>query len=151
MRLTVTRKTDLALRAMRTLAADRRAMRGQELAAAIGTSRGFLGQVMTPLVRARWVSSSPGPLGGYRLQSVPTTSILDVIEAVEGPTDGGVCVLDSDTACVSTGSGTREPCALHDAWMRAQGAMREQLSRSPAIPASLAPHQSATKEVPDGS
>ena len=135
MRLTVTRKSDLALRAMRTLAASRGALRGEDLAATIGTSRGFLVQVMTPLVRARWVVSSPGPLGGYRLRQGATASVLAVIEAVEGPTDVATCVLDADAACESTAPGSRYPCALHDQWMRAQRAMREELARSPAVPA----------------
>lgn len=135
MRLTVTRKSDLALRAMRTLATSRASLQGEDLAATIGTSRGFLVQVMTPLVRAKWVVSSPGPLGGYRLRPGVTASVLAVIEAVEGPTDMANCVLDADAACTSTGPGERNPCALHDPWIRARRAMREELAQSPAVSA----------------
>lgn len=134
MRLTVTRKSDLALRALRAVAAHEGVVRGEELAQTIGTTRAFLGQVITPLVRARWIVSSPGPLGGYRLGSGTVPSVLDVIEAIEGPVDMRTCVLDSESACVSTRPGTRSACALHDPWVRAQEAMRQELSRSPAIP-----------------
>lgn len=134
MRLSVTRKSALALRALRTVAAREGVVRGEELAAAIGTSRGFLVQVMTPLVRVRWVVSSPGPLGGYALRPGPMPSVLDVIEAVEGATDTSRCVLDGETACASAVPGGRRPCALHDPWIRAQRALREELGGNPAIP-----------------
>lgn len=133
MRLTITRKSDLALRALRAMAAREGVVRGEELARTIGTTRAFLSQVMTPLVRARWVDSSPGPLGGYRLRSTSGPSVLDVIEAMEGPVETRTCVLDPEAACASTWPGAASACALHDAWIRAQQAMREELSRSPAI------------------
>lgn len=100
----------------------------------IGTSHGFLGQAMTPLVRAGWVSSTRGPLGGYRLRPAAQPSILEVIEAIEGPTDTGACVLDADEVCAAATDGARQPCALHDAWIRAQRAMRDELFSSPAVP-----------------
>lgn len=169
----ITRKSDLAIRALRTLAAGpgqvprtspqrpaRRAdssprsgpetVRGVELADAIGTSRGFLGQAMTPLVRAGWVSSMPGPLGGYRLQPAARPSVLEVIEAIEGPTDTGACVLDADAACAATTHGARPPCALHDSWIRAQRAMREELGSSPAVPTALASNLHGQKETSHG-
>lgn len=118
---------------METLAAERRTMRGEDLAEAVGTTRAFLAQVMTPLVRGRWVASTPGPTGGYRLRTGVDPSVLEVIEAIEGPTESGACVLDADAACASVAPGSRLPCALHEPWMRAQRAMREELSRSPAV------------------
>src|SRR5574340_1161025 len=124
MRLTVTRRSALALQALQSLAGRSEAVHGEELAGAIGTSRGFLGQAMTPHVRAGWVASTPGPLGGYRLRPAARPSVLDVIEAIEGPTDTGACVLDADASCAAVAAESREPCALHDSWIRAQRAMR---------------------------
>jgi Rrf2 family iron-sulfur cluster assembly transcriptional regulator len=148
----ITRKSDLALRALRTLAAGEGVVRGEELAGAIGTTRAFLSQVMTPLVRARWVDSSPGPLGGYRLRSSAGPSVLDVIEAMEGPADMSVCVLDPESACASVRSGSAPTCALHDAWIPAQQAMREELSRRPAISATgridQHPEETQPREAP---
>lgn len=149
MRLSITRRSDLALRALGSLAQRGEAVRGEELAEAVGTSRGFLGQVMTPLVRAGWISSTPGPLGGYRLRPAAQPSILEVIEAIEGPTDRGMCVLAADAPCASAATGIREPCALHDSWMRAQRAMRDELGGSPAV-ATHAPNLSGPKEPSDG-
>jgi len=122
MRLEVTRKADLALQAMETL--DERAARvsGEGLAESIGTSYQFLPQVMSSLVKKRWVRSTPGPNGGYRLLvSLDDVSVLDVIEAVEGTTDNGECVLTGEP-CVTIG-----PCALHGAWTRAREALLAEL------------------------
>ncbi len=126
MRLELTRKTDLALRATRVLSAAERQVKGAELASAIGTSPQFISQVMTPLVREGWIDSEPGPTGGYTLAVQPVDiSLLDLIEAVEGPTADGRCVLRG-TPCPPV-----EPCALHDAWTRARDALLHELSETP--------------------
>jgi Rrf2 family protein len=71
--------------------------------------------VVGPLVKRGWVRSDPGPRGGY-LAVVPldSVSVLDVIEAVDGPTDSGQCVV-ADGPC-----GHGPHCALHAAWARAR-------------------------------
>lgn len=117
MRLEVTRKSDLAVRALRALARLDPGMRakGPLLADLVGTTPGFIAQVVNPLVRAGWVTSDPGPTGGYSLRvDLTTVSVLAVIEAIEGPTDTGRCVL-ANRAC-----GEQGPCALHTAWQRAR-------------------------------
>ncbi len=120
MRLEVRRQSDLAVRALRALAETDR-VKGPRLAERIDTTTGFVSQVMTPLVRAGWVSSDPGPTGGYSLTvDLADVSVLAVIEAIEGPTETGLCVL-ADRPCDETGS-----CALHVPWQRARdGLLRE--------------------------
>ena len=122
MRLEISRKTDLALRAVRVLAGAEDRTKGADLAAAIGTSTAFLAQVMTPLVRQGWVDSEPGRTGGYSLAvDAEEISVLALIEAVEGPTDTETCVLQGG-ACFTT-----ERCALHDAWVAARTALMKTL------------------------
>lgn len=73
---------------------------------------------MTPLVGRGWVRSEPGPTGGYVLSVDPDEiTVLEVIEAVEGPTDTTRCVMEGRDCLEGA------PCALHDSWSRA----REQL------------------------
>jgi Rrf2 family protein len=104
---------------------DRR-VKAAELAERLGTTPGFLSQVLSPLVARGWVRSEPGPAGGYRLVvAAEEVSVLDVIEAVEGPTDTGRCVL-ADRPCGSTG-----PCALHVPWSEARARLLDQLGRTP--------------------
>lgn len=120
MRLEVRRQSDLAVRALRALSeADR--IKGPDLAERIGTTPGFVSQVLTPLVRVGWVRSEPGPTGGYALTvDLTTVSVLAVIEVVEGATETGRCVLAGEP-CSDEGS-----CALHVPWQRARaGLLRE--------------------------
>ena len=122
MRLEVTRKSDLAVRSLQALAATPDRVKGPQLAEIVGTTSGFVSQVLTPLVRAGWVRSDPGPAGGYRLTSdLHDVSVLAVIEAIEGPTDSGRCVL-ADRPCNERGT-----CALHVPWLRVRSQLREQL------------------------
>lgn len=124
MRLEVTRKSDLAVRALRALAGPEpgRRLKGPDLAELVGSTPGFVAQVMTPLVRAGWVRSEPGPTGGYSLRvDLDTVSVLAVVEAVEGPTDTGRCVL-ADRPCAERGL-----CALHTAWSRARQELLREL------------------------
>lgn len=103
------KKTDLALAALRHLDSSlRNRVTGPQLAEAIGTTIPFLPQVMSPLIRAGWVTSERGPGGGYALTDASTTATLyDVIEATEGPTVTGRCVM-RDAPCPGT-----DPCRIH--------------------------------------
>jgi Rrf2 family protein len=127
MRLELTRKTDLALRAFRALAAAPGRVPGRTLAAEVGTTAPFIAQVMGPLVRAGLVTSRPGPSGGYGLAPpAAVASVLQVIEAVEGPIDAGRCVL------VGGPCGT-DLCSVHHAWQQARSALEDSLRGSPAL------------------
>ncbi len=123
MRLVLSRKTDLALKAVTHLAStDGKLLSGRELAQALDTTSHFLPQVMKPLVDHKYVVSSPGPTGGYRLNvSLGETTLLEVIEAIEGPFDLG--------RCISTGEPcpAQEACALHIPWTRAKDAVLAEL------------------------
>lgn len=111
----MTQRADLAVRALVVLAGREGRVKGTELAGALGTTSGFVPQVMSPLVRAGWVRSDPGPSGGYRMVvPLEQLDVLAVVEAVDGPTDSGRCVV-ADRPCDSS-----QPCALHVAWGRAR-------------------------------
>ena len=122
MRLEITRKTDLAIRAVIVLGQRAQKTKAPILADAIHTTSGFLSQVMTPLVARGWVRSDPGPTGGYTLMvDMQTVSVLDVIEAVEGKMDETRCVLFA-RACSAI-----DPCAIHGPWGRARAEMISEL------------------------
>src|SRR5262245_6447834 len=98
MRLEVTRRTDLATRALLALAESGERAKASELAESLDASPGFLSQAMTPLVNRGWVRSDPGPTGGYSaVVDLGDVSVLDVVEAVEGATDVTRCVLEDRT------------------------------------------------------
>ena len=132
MRLEITRKTDLALQALRTLAADPVTWKSDDLAAAIGTTPGFLGQALAPLVHAGWVHSAFGPSGGYRCADPANPpSLLDVIVAIEGPLRENECVLHNGMSCAIVSGGP--VCALHEGWLRAREALIAVLSSTSAL------------------
>jgi Rrf2 family protein len=123
MRLEVTRKSDLAVRALQTLAGSGERLKGPAIAEAVGSTAGYLSQVMTPLVRVGWVTSDPGPAGGYALAAdLSTVSVLEVIEAIEGPTETGRCILKS-RPCNLVGT-----CAMHVPWSQARGELLSRLA-----------------------
>jgi Rrf2 family iron-sulfur cluster assembly transcriptional regulator len=120
------------VRALRELAKAPGRVKGPCLADAVGSTSGFLSQVLTPLVRRGWVASDPGPSGGYRLSvDLRSVSVLAVIETVEGPTDAGRCVL-ADRACAQSGT-----CALHVPWMRARSRLLRELDATSVATASV--------------
>jgi len=122
-------------------AADSR-RKGSSLAADLDSTAGFLSQVMAPLVKAGWVRSDPGPSGGYSLDSdLDSISVLEVIEAIEGPTANGQCVLQN-RACDEAG-----PCVLHESWSDARSQLLDRLASTSmsTIPASA---ESTTTKSP---
>lgn len=126
MRLEITRKTNLAISAMGELGRAGGRISGKQLADAVGTTTTFLAQVVAPLVRKGWVLSQPGRSGGYELVvDASTLSVLEVIEAVEGPTDTRSCVLRSGDCTAD------DPCPTHEAWSRARTALLNELAETP--------------------
>jgi len=108
-------------------------MKASDLAAALDASPAFMPQVIGPLVKAGWVRSEPGPTGGYVLDGAASSiSVLDVVEAVDGPTDSGRCVV-ADRPC-----GRSPECALHGAWARARGELMASLRNIAACDAAAA-------------
>ena len=81
-------RTQYALRALICLTVKRRegVVSGGEIAAFGGIPRKYVEQVMRDLRQAGLVRSQRGKLGGYLLARDPDAiSVLDVLEAVEGP------------------------------------------------------------------
>ncbi|MGB0114561.1 MAG: Rrf2 family transcriptional regulator [Ilumatobacteraceae bacterium] len=122
MRLEITQRADLAVRALIELHGTIERLKSADLAELLGTTAGFVPQVMGPLVHAGWVRSVPGPTGGYQpVGDIGALSVLEVVEAVEGPTDTGRCVV-AERACDAD-----RPCALHIAWGSARRELRSSL------------------------
>lgn len=120
----MTKKSDLALKAMRCIGdAEGETIAGMMLADKLGITTHYLPQVMSPLVKAGWIASTPGPRGGYRLLApLSSVSVLEVIEAIEGAIN--------DQHCVQRGipCPPLDLCALHDPWQKARDAMLVELA-----------------------
>ncbi len=122
MRLELNKRTDLALRAMEELCLRETRVGGPILADSLKTTRQYLPQILNPLVKAKWVQSTPGPHGGYELlKPLEKISVLELIEVMEGPTLDNTCVLNGEI-CPQN-----ELCAMHGAWQHARDALTKEL------------------------
>src|SRR2546421_1168295 len=87
----LTRASSYALHAMTYMASQKQnqPIASHLVAQARGIPERFLLKVLKPLVSARLLTSVKGPNGGYRLARSPSEiSMLDVVEAVDGPVRG---------------------------------------------------------------
>lgn len=127
MRLELSVRTDLALRALRELKGTGLRVARGDLAKRLHTSPDFLARVMGPMVAQGWVDSRRGRSGGYEITaSGQTVSVLDVILVEEG--------VSTERCVLRTGPCTPdENCALHDTWLKAREAMLAELATEPAV------------------
>ncbi len=113
----LTRAADYAVRVMITLAArppGTRASHG-ELAETVACPSPFLAKVLQRLTRAGLVISHRGNVGGYELKkSRRSATVLQVIEAVEGPLRLNVCT-GKKRSCPHQGK-----CPAHEYWLQSQ-------------------------------
>jgi Rrf2 family protein len=120
--LRISRKIDYALRAMIYLASIDPAavVPFREIARQMLLPEDFLAKILKTLVDHGLVRSARGPHGGYALaRAAETVSVLDVIEAVEGPVAINVC-LDGEDPCAKASA-----CTMVDVWRRGQEKMLE--------------------------
>ena len=85
----------------------------------------FLGKVLQSLARARLINSHRGTKGGFELARAGSDiTVLDVVEAIEGPLQLNICLAQDDQC------GRRWWCAGHMVWKEAQAAMAQVLGQS---------------------
>ena len=116
----LTRAADYAVRVMIHLAGLPPGTRisRSELSVAAECPEQFLCKVLQNLTRAGLVISHRGNTGGFELEELHrTASVLEVVEAVEGPIHLNLC-LTSDHGCTRQGW-----CPAHCVWANAQAAM----------------------------
>jgi Rrf2 family protein len=123
----LTRAADYAARVMIHLAGlppGTRASRSA-LAEAAECPEQFLSKVLQSLTRAGLVISHRGNTGGFELPEVHRhASLLQVVEAIEGPMRLNVC-LSSNSSC------SRQAwCPAHPVWEKAQRAMVDVLANA---------------------
>jgi Rrf2 family protein len=95
--------TDYALHAMLYLvtAATDKPVGVQLLAEKLGVSQTYLSKMMTKLVKAGLIQSTPGANGGYRLRrKQEDISFLDIIHAIEGTASLFECSLNHGSECL---------------------------------------------------
>ena len=120
----LTRAADYAVRVMVHMAALPPGMRANrtDLAASIGCPEQFLSKVLQSLTKAGLITSHRGNTGGFELPpSRLHTTVLEIVEAVEGPIHLNVC-LKSFEEC-----GRATVCPAYPVWFKAQQSILEVL------------------------
>ena len=126
--MTLSKKGDYVVRAALCLAhayegGEYRKIR--EVVAEMDVPQTYASQILAGLVHANLATSRAGKNGGYRLVRPPNlVSVLEVIEAGEGPLRAERCAL-GDGPCR-----WNAVCPLHETWVAATEALRENLART---------------------
>lgn len=127
MQIALGRKGDYAVRAMLELArySGQGRRKAREIAPAMDIPERYLPQILANLVRHRLLIATAGPEGGYELARPPAEiSLLEVVEAAEGPLATDECLLRGGPC------DWENVCPLHQPWARAQQALADQLRRT---------------------
>jgi len=105
----------------------------------------FLEQLFVALRRANLVTAVRGARGGFALARDPREiTVLDVVEALEGPLSTSMCDAERDQTC-----GKSACCAASGVWVEATAALRDVFSS--ATLADLAAKQDAFDSRPAAS
>lgn len=125
MQLSLKRKGDYAVRAM--ISVGRHYGNGLRQARQIATEMHIpyktLTLILAGLVAEGLLAATHGPRGGYRLARHPDEiTLLDIVEAAEGPATFDHCVL-RDGPC-----DWKDTCPVHDTWARTQAALIRELA-----------------------
>ena len=116
----LTRAADYAVRVMIYLAALNPGERASlpSIGEATAAPESFLSKVLQGLTRAHLITSRRGPSGGFEISPLGRhASVLDVVEAIDGPISLNVC-LNLRRSCTRKGW-----CPAHPVWAKAQEAM----------------------------
>ena len=120
--LQISRRIDYGLRAMIYLASQPIGTVSplSEIARRTDVPQEFLAKILKTLARQKMVKSTRGAHGGYTLaRPARDLSMLDVIEAVEGPVRVNVCSDDHDACNLS------HSCSMYGVWKLGQDRMLE--------------------------
>ncbi len=110
----ITRETDYAIRCVLYLSGKRGIVTMvEEVSKEMCIPRSFLAKILQKLTKAGIVKSYRGVKGGFELTRHPgKISLLEVIEATQGPVAMNVCALD-ERLCDFSGS-----CTVHPVWIQ---------------------------------
>ncbi len=125
MRIALGHKGDYSVRAVLDLARHygQGRRKSREIASEMEIPRKYLPQVLANLIHHGLLVSAAGPKGGYSLARTPADiSLLDVVEAAEGPVEVKQCALRGGPCDWD------RVCPLHESWARGQALLSQHLA-----------------------
>jgi Rrf2 family protein len=122
----INRRTDYACRIILHLAmssSDER-VTAQVIAEQRRVPRALVRRVITQLANARLVTTTRGNAGGLALaRPASEISLLDVVQAMEGPLAQNTCVVNPRECSLV------KACPAHEAWAKARAALQAELGQ----------------------
>lgn len=121
--MNISRRTDYAIRMLMEVGRrDGEPVSVRELAESQGVPYAFARSIQRDLVAAGFAESRRGAAGGLMLaRPASTITLLDVVEAMQGPISCSVCTRDPDW-CSRMGG-----CGIHSVWRGADELVRRYL------------------------
>lgn len=122
----ITRKGDYAIRGMVYLASRPGGTVSllREVAASVDVPQALLAKIFQDLCRLGFVKSYRGAGGGFELaRPASKISLLEVIEAVDGPIGMNRCIVEKGVC------GRESFCGVHPVWKQLQQKVRSELGR----------------------
>ncbi len=121
----VTRETDYAVRCVLYLARERNLIASvTEIAGVMHIPKTFLAKILQRLVRGGIVASIRGMKGGFHLIRKPAEiTLLDIMEAIQGPACINVCAVESKQCRLSS------TCAVHPVWVEIRKEVEKRLKK----------------------
>ena len=121
----ITRKADYAIRCVLHLSRNLEAVTSvEEISKAMFVPKTFLAKILQSLMKAGIVSSVRGVKGGFQLAKRPKDiNLLDVIEAIQGPSAPNLCAVDK-RMCQLSGI-----CTVHPVWMKIREMVEKELKK----------------------
>ena len=119
----VTRKADYAMRCVLYLSGNKdKTVSVEEISAAIYVPKSFLAQILQGLMKAGIAVSTRGVKGGFQLAKKPRDiNLLEVIEAIQGPSAANICAVDRRMCKLSS------RCAIHPVWVKIRKKVEQEL------------------------
>jgi Rrf2 family protein len=119
----ITRETDYAIRCVYYLSGKAGSVTMvDEISREMGIPKSFLAKILQKLSKADIVKSYRGVKGGFEIAKDPgEITLLNVIEAVQGPVAMNICALD-DALC-----GYSSTCSIHPVWVEVRRAVEKLL------------------------
>lgn len=120
----ITQETDYAVRCVLYLSRKdaNLSIMIDEIAAEMEIPRSFLAKILQKLSKAGIVRSFRGVRGGFRLSRPPKEiTLLEVVEAIEGPVAMNRCSIDGAWC------GFSKTCNVHPVWVQLRGVVKKYL------------------------
>jgi Rrf2 family protein len=121
----ITREADYAVRCILFLSQETdRVVSANEISESMRVSKTFLAKILQRLSKSKIVRSTQGIAGGFELVNKPgKVNVLEVIEAIQGPTAVNVCAVDEHSCDRS------DTCPIHPVWVELRENIEKRLKK----------------------